>query len=80
MTPAQDAIGSVENAWEVLEAAARGIGATLPREAVMAQAVRSAEGSSWNPLEYLLAWADSIGETGRLPGALARLAEGEGAP
>jgi hypothetical protein len=71
--PAHDAAMAIENAWTLLDEAARLIGVALPREAVMAQAVSSAESSSWNALEFLLAWADSIGETGQLPAALARL-------
>ena len=71
MSLPHSAAGAVAHAWELLEETARKrLGVELPREQVLAEAGRVAEGSSWNPLEYLLAWDRLIEESGRLPQAL----------
>lgn len=78
MTLPQSAVGAVAHAWELLDSTARRrLGVELPQEAVLAEAGRVAKGSSWNPLEYLLAWDQQIQESGRLPPALAALLEVE---
>ena len=74
----ESAAGAVAHAWELLDATARRrLGIELPREAVLAEASRASKDSSWNPLEYLLAWDRLIGESGQLPPALAALLEEE---
>ncbi len=80
MSLPQSAAGAVAHAWKLLDATARRrLGIELPQEEVLAAAGQVAQGSSWNPLEYLLAWDQFIEENRRLPPALAALGVEEAA-
>jgi hypothetical protein len=71
-------IAAVNNAWDLLWVSARTHARVeLDREKVMKAAVEASRGSSWNPLEWLLAWDAQICETGKLPAALVKVMEVE---